>query len=269
MDYQSNSFGETLRRRREQMGLSLNDVAVRTRVRKAYLQALEEENLTALPGSAYAIGFLRIYARHLDLAVEPLVTALTGRAAPDVDRKGSHFTEGGAAAPRRRARRGKLLPLLLVLLLLAVAGGGYLLYLQRPAAPPVAVKPVEPPMPPAQPPVMAQVPPPAPAAPAAPAATAAQGPEVTALPVLPPEGAVVRAAATGAGVMKVTLDGQDSRDYELQPGQKLTWKVGSQLQLELSTPALIRCWVNEQEVTLAELVAVRLTVAPPKEAARQ
>ena len=52
----------------------------------------------------------------------------------------------------------------------------------------------------------------------------------------------MRVVAAGAGVMKVTLDGQDSRDYELQTEQKLNWKVGSQLQLELSAPSLIRCW---------------------------
>ena len=130
MELNTSGFGETLRRRREQMGISLNDAAVRTRVRKAYLQALEEENLAALPGSAYAIGFLRIYARYLDLAEDPLVATLTGKSLPDGERKGSPGGEGGAAALPRRVRRGKLLPVLLALLLLVLIGGGVLFYLQ-------------------------------------------------------------------------------------------------------------------------------------------
>ncbi len=272
-EYTAYGFGETLRRRREQMGLSLNDVAVRTRVRKAYLQALEEENLAALPGSAYAIGFLRIYARHMDLAVEPLVASLTGKSVPEGERKGPSGAESAVARPRRRARGGRRLPILLVLLLLVLGGAGSLFYLQRQPAAPPALKPVTPAPPPVQPvspPVPVPVPVPAATVPAAPAAdSGAQAPEVVPLPVLPPDGAVVRVAVAGAGKMKVTLDGQDSRDYELQPGQKFNWKVGRQLQLELSAPTLIRCWVNDQEVALAELVAVRLVGIPAKEASRQ
>ncbi len=99
-EYQLSGFGETLRSRREQLGLSLNDVAVRTRVRKAYLQALEEENLAALPGSAYAIGFLRIYAKHMGLAVEPLAVALTGKSDPGGERKLLTSGEGGGAVAK-------------------------------------------------------------------------------------------------------------------------------------------------------------------------
>lgn len=268
MEHQAFGFGETLRRRREQRGLSLNDVAVRTRVRKAYLQALEEENLAALPGSAYAIGFLRIYARYLDLAAEPLVAALTGKSMPDGERRALPGGEGSVAVPARRARRPKLMPVLVALLLLALAGGGYLFYLQGQSGVPVEITPaapvVEPPVPPVPVPTAPQTQTPAPA----PADAASPAPE-TVLPVIPPEGAIVRVVAAGAGVVKVTLDGQDSRDYQLQPEQKLNWKVGKQLLLELSAPSLLRCWVNDQEVALAELVAVRLVGVAPPDPSRQ
>src|SRR5512139_3854993 len=73
-----NGFGAALRRRREELGLSLNDMAASTRVHKTYLQALEEENLRMLPGTAYTVGFMRIYARELGLPVAPLLAALHG-----------------------------------------------------------------------------------------------------------------------------------------------------------------------------------------------
>jgi cytoskeletal protein RodZ len=265
-EYQVAGFGETLRSRREQLGLSLNDVAVRTRVRKSYLQALEEENLAALPGSAYAIGFLRIYARHLGIAVEPLAVALTGKSDPGGERKLLTSGEGGSVVTKRSKVRGrKIWQALLLVVLVVVAVGGYLFYRQSQPPTPTPVKPVTAPVAAVVQPLPVQ-PQPLPAA-SAPAAVPA--PEVVALPVLPPDGAVVRVVTSGAGVMKVTLDGQESRDYELQSGQKLNWKVSNQLLLELSAPALVRCWVGEQEVPLAENVAVRLVRLPSKPAERQ
>jgi hypothetical protein len=69
--------------------------------------------------------------------------------------------------------------------------------------------------------------------------------------------------AVSAGEMKVTLDGQESRTYQLAPEQQLNWKVSGQLQLELSAPGLVRCWVGEQELPLTEHSAVRLVAIPP------
>lgn len=260
-EHPSAGFGETLRCRREQLGLSLNDVAVRTRVRKTYLQALEEENLRTLPGAAYAVGFLRIYAGHLDLDAEPLVAALTGKAVPNEE-----LTEKmrNAAVQRGKARGGKPRRgnngwLLLLFVALVLLGGGSLLYLQNPAdAPPPVPVPVVPLSPPVE--LAPPLPSPSPSLspPSGSESANVPAPEMVVLPVLPPEGAIVRIVAVSAGVIKVSLDGQESRSYELMPEQQLNWKVGSQLQMELSAPALIRCWVDEQELPLAELVAVSL-----------
>lgn len=59
--------GAELRRRREALGLSLDDAYLRTRIAAAHLQALEEGNLSALPGPFYAVGFVKTYCRHLEL----------------------------------------------------------------------------------------------------------------------------------------------------------------------------------------------------------
>jgi len=67
------NIGELLRAERENKGLSLFDVEEKTKIRAKYLQALEEENFEEIPGEAYRIGFLRNYARFLDLDPEPIL----------------------------------------------------------------------------------------------------------------------------------------------------------------------------------------------------
>ena len=60
-------LGEELRDARVAMGLSLDDVAAALRIRRVYLVALEEGRARDLPAPAYAIGFVRSYARALGL----------------------------------------------------------------------------------------------------------------------------------------------------------------------------------------------------------
>jgi cytoskeleton protein RodZ len=59
--------GADLRSARERVGWSLPDVAAGLHIRLGYLEALEEGRITALPGNAYALGFLRTYATSLGL----------------------------------------------------------------------------------------------------------------------------------------------------------------------------------------------------------
>ncbi|MGE3511744.1 MAG: DUF2914 domain-containing protein [Vicinamibacterales bacterium] len=67
------SFGPALRRRREERGVSLEDIAGETRLSKRYLIALEEETIGKLPGGTYNRAYLRTYATFLGLDPEPLV----------------------------------------------------------------------------------------------------------------------------------------------------------------------------------------------------
>jgi len=52
--------------------------------------------------------------------------------------------------------------------------------------------------------------------------------------------------------MKVSLDNQELRDYQLQPEQSLIWKVSASLACELSAPGLVRIWVGEAEVAVTD-----------------
>jgi len=59
--------GEKLAAARAHLGLSLEQVSDRLRVRRDYLDALETMNLKVLPGRAYTLAYLRSYAQHLGL----------------------------------------------------------------------------------------------------------------------------------------------------------------------------------------------------------
>lgn len=59
--------GADLRAARERLGWTLEDVASHLRIRRPFLEAMEEGRTADLPGNAYAIGFLRTYASALGL----------------------------------------------------------------------------------------------------------------------------------------------------------------------------------------------------------
>ncbi|PZQ22446.1 MAG: DUF4115 domain-containing protein [Sphingopyxis macrogoltabida] len=59
--------GDKLRLAREAAGLSLADVATRTRITQRHLQAIEKSEFADLPGRTYVTGFARAYARAVDL----------------------------------------------------------------------------------------------------------------------------------------------------------------------------------------------------------
>src|SRR6266566_7317506 len=67
------SFGARLKREREQRGVTLDDIALSTKIGKRFLTALEEEHFEQLPGGIFSKGFVRAYARHLGIDEEQAV----------------------------------------------------------------------------------------------------------------------------------------------------------------------------------------------------
>lgn len=66
--------GDRLRMAREGAGLSLADIATRTRITLRHLEAVEKSDFSSLPGRTYATGFARAYARAVNLP-EPEIAA--------------------------------------------------------------------------------------------------------------------------------------------------------------------------------------------------
>jgi cytoskeleton protein RodZ len=61
------SFGARLKREREQQKVTLEDIALSTKIGTRFLRALEEEHFDQLPGGIFNKGFVRAYARHLGM----------------------------------------------------------------------------------------------------------------------------------------------------------------------------------------------------------
>ena len=58
---------------REKRGISLTEVSESLKIRKKYLQAIEEKDYSQLPGGVYSIGFLKSYANFLKIDAEKAV----------------------------------------------------------------------------------------------------------------------------------------------------------------------------------------------------
>jgi cytoskeleton protein RodZ len=83
--------GDILRTSREAQGLTIADIAARTRVPLRHLEAIEQSDYSALPSSTYAVGFTRAYARAVgvdEVRIAQLVredVAKLGRRTPEYE----------------------------------------------------------------------------------------------------------------------------------------------------------------------------------------
>ncbi|WP_428487284.1 RodZ domain-containing protein [Rhodopila sp.] len=73
--------GSALRIARERLVLALPDIAASLHIRQCHLEALEAGDIALLPGNAYAVGFVRSYARALGLDAEEMVKRFKAEAA--------------------------------------------------------------------------------------------------------------------------------------------------------------------------------------------
>ena len=69
----SEKIGGILREAREASNATLDDISALLKIRSDHLQALENDDFERLPGSVYAIGFIRTYATHLELNAGELI----------------------------------------------------------------------------------------------------------------------------------------------------------------------------------------------------
>ena len=72
------SIGAALREARVRLGLEVADVANRIKFAPRQIEALEQDNFADLPEMAFVRGFVRSYARLLQLDSAPLLAALPG-----------------------------------------------------------------------------------------------------------------------------------------------------------------------------------------------
>jgi cytoskeletal protein RodZ len=200
-------IGQRLRAAREARGLSVAAVSSQTRIRAAYLQALEDEQFDRLPGGVYARGYLRAYARALGLDPDELLATsphlFSGPAPPLVG-------PVQADVPIRPARRPSPLRrvVLTVLVIVTATAGvlGYIGYQQlRQFQAPVPLPDDQRAEPASPPPAPAPAPPPPPAT------------------VPPPRGPVVEVVGTGVSWLRVVADGEQVFAGFVRAGDRRVW----------------------------------------------
>jgi cytoskeleton protein RodZ len=111
------SLGSYLRELRQRRGLSLEELSRVTRVAPRYLEALEGDDLGALPGQVFARGFLRAYCQALQTPADEAIALYhrqTGTPPP------SPATPGRRLEPGARSR-GTVLVSFVLLVIFGVA----------------------------------------------------------------------------------------------------------------------------------------------------
>ncbi len=222
-------FGETFRRAREARRLSLADAERMTKIRAAYLAALEEERLDALPPPPYSKGFVRTYARLLGLDAERLLAEVAVRlppASPDLGGPGEIPLEPAQPVPRWR----RIAALLLWAALFFALYAAYVGYTQlREFARPVpAARPEPSPHIEASPPPAPVTPPPAPV----------EGPPP------PAAGVTLALTTTGRSWLRVVADGQRVFQGILEAGEARTWSAARDLSIRIGNAAAVQLTVN-------------------------
>lgn len=70
---ESHTLGEKLKKIREGAGVSLNEISKATKVRKVYLEKLEDGKFDELPPEVYVRGFLKSYAKYLGIELSDVM----------------------------------------------------------------------------------------------------------------------------------------------------------------------------------------------------
>lgn len=120
------SFGNSLRRQREEHGVALEDISTSTRVSVRHLEALEADDFQSLPGGVFNKGIVRSYARCVgmdeDAVVQQFMSAC--RAAGIADPTEKDWTEFAQNVSAQRKNPGRRMRWVGVLLMLLVVLGG-------------------------------------------------------------------------------------------------------------------------------------------------
>jgi len=114
--------GEILRNAREARGESVNDIARILKLSAQQLEAIENGRFDVLPGPTFVRGFLRNYARYLEIPSEPLLEGISARTPTAADLASMIKLDGNVQPKASPRPRGRIFPVLLAaLVLLAVA----------------------------------------------------------------------------------------------------------------------------------------------------
>lgn len=132
--------GSALRKVRETAGLSLEDAARETRIRREFLEAIEDEDFDRLLGDVHVRGCLRTYASYLGLSPDKVVSAYSGSGA-EPPAPAPYPAPESVLARRRHRDNHRLVVMVAATVLVFAAAFGVLS--ARESAPPPAEQPAD------------------------------------------------------------------------------------------------------------------------------
>ncbi len=277
MESKDGNIGRLLKERREELGYTLQEAEQETRIRKTYLESLENNRFSELPGQAYVTGFIRVYARYLGLKSNPLLTLLSDLQSAEIKPQETLQKVVPRTVLRTRPSSGGDWRNFFLVFILVLVIGGILYFL--PAMFPgdeqtneSATKVTEP--------EREQVAPgksqfepektqtqavdqgkPDESENVVPAQAAAQTSIIAKqqnldrgiLPVIPDSGASLRMLALADSSLIIKVDARKPQQYDLYDGLDLTWKVKERVSVEFAASDVARFWLDGREIDIAGL----------------
>lgn len=126
-------FGEKLRQARERRGISLRQITAKTKIPVAALQALEQDDISKLPGGIFSRSFVRSYAAEVgldpDATVDEFIERFNQETAPTAVSVAASVPEIEIEFENRRLRATRAL-IVGAVAVLVLAGAGVYLYLR-------------------------------------------------------------------------------------------------------------------------------------------
>ena len=253
------NLGKELQSKREQLGYSLKEVAEHTRIRKVYLESIEQGQLDALPGQAYITGFVRVYARHLGLDSDDLLARLNASQEGDpAQLPDSNPDDKAADTPEAQppSGRGWGAFVLGFVVVLALCSLFYFMPISSDSGVPLksspndVVKPKETSLSQQTEVVLVKE------------VVTEETPEPASLQTVPPEGSMLRMLALTESSLIIYLDGHEPREYKLNAGLEQSWEVKKSVRVKLAQPGAALFWLGRQELKLGALDEFYLSAAP-------
>lgn len=202
-------IGELLRKKREELGLALEEVSRTTRIKYDYLKAIEDEAFERLPVEVYVKGYIREYAKILNIEPEAALDVYVQQMSPP---EKEEIPQIEISQEKRPKRRYLFIPLLLV----AVTSVFIIFYLFTPEVP------KKPPLP-------------------------SEYKKEEVLQVKDTRH-ILEAIAVDTTWLSITTDGQNVREVLLQPGESVKWDAQRSFSLIIGNAGGIKLIFDGKEI---------------------
>ncbi|OKH47925.1 helix-turn-helix domain-containing protein [Calothrix sp. HK-06] len=252
---QLREIGAYLRKRREDKSISIDEIAVHTRIRPAFIQAIEEGNAEVLPEAVFVQGFIRRYCDAIGIDGAALTTNFgdvflpvpTESEPQDIEKKQSLY-----------------IPLAVPYILLLVAASLGLIYILVPRRGTESVAQsksnttrtavISKTSPVVSLPNPTSSPTSSPIASASPSPTLTSTPQTTPIPTPTPtiqagEGVEVGVELQDSSWIRVKVDGNTDFEGTLNKGEKRTWKALKEVSIRSGNAGAVLVSPNKQPAT--------------------